>query len=666
MRPDLIYQSTDDVDLRRRLWDKGFADVDAVGKAADGLTARSPKTPQDMWRFRQLTSRAEKVRRAEGLRDRLVKYRKAVFSDILSVEDSLALELETAIVDRDSTRLTALGIDTGYAWLGDVVAAMVGGEYVAVETVGPYACEHVDARGRLRVSSDNLPIDERAGMLLAGLIRDATDGFDNVCLVALLDDHTIRSETGPLSVADRDLYVVEISNIFQQFGAIRVGDVPGERFVLLREAALVPESERLIAMLRDSGVGVVTERSERDIDFVVADSFTQTLALRSENRRKDLRRRGVALVRDGRSLCHTLDAASFLHPICHLMVHFKILDKRFAAEQDRTYALCRALGVLRQDNIHNVFFDSTLLSPALVTYAVCRLLEREVDETLRALHAFDDWIAVDPDEYVTRNYTRRILPEDRDIIAFAIEHIERAGLPERGAALVADVGSGPNFYPMMLLAPYVRDDGAIDMIEFSEANRGYAEGVLDDYRTPATREPWQRFENLMVKLGSPKYADAFSRACDRANVIEGSVYSLPKNRYDIVTSYFVAESITSSRRDFHRAIRSLALALKPNGLLVAAHMLGSTGWPAGLGKLFPAVPLTVADIEEAYRDAGLEFSVHRVDAAPADMAREGYHGMAAVVAHRSTAPVLMSLMDRVSSVSPRRERSDLTAAAGHG
>jgi hypothetical protein len=637
--------ASDDGALWRQIEDKGFADAAELAAAARRLTVRSPRTPQAMWRFKAIGSTAVKLRRAEDLRDRLATSRKAIQADIRSVDGALALALDSAIDDRDDLRLAALGLNTEYAWLGDVMRAIVAGEYVDVETLGPYASEHLDGSGRFRVSADNLAPDEKAGVMLARLIRDLAGDFTNVSLVVLLDEYSRGLGQRALSPVEGDLFVVGMHDILRRSGAILTDDVPGDRFVLLRESSMVPEAERMIAMLRDSIAGVVTYPSERDIVFNPSRAFIESLALHSGNRTRELRRRGIRLQHDGRLLCHTLDAASFLHPICHLTIHLKILDKRFAVEQDRAYALPRALDILRQDNVHDVFFDTSRLSPELVSYAVCRLLAREVDDLLHDLRTYDDWAAIDPEEYVLRNYGRRVLPEDRGIMAFVIDQIERAGLPDHAAPLVADVGAGPNFYPIMLLAPYVSDDGAIDLIEFTAANRGYTEGLLDEARTSAgTPQPWASFQDLMVEMGGDRYADAFERASALATVIEGSIYSLPKGRYSILSSYFVAESITLTRSDFHRAIRSLAMALRPDGILVAAHMLGSREWQAGADTSFPAVSLTVADIEEAYRSAGLEFAIQRFEAPPADKAREGYHGMAAVVARRAvTSPVARTI-----------------------
>ena len=63
----------------------------------------------------------------------------------------------------------------------------------------------------------------------------------------------------------------------------------------------------------------------------------------------------------------------------------------------------------------------------------------------------------------------------------------------------------------------------------------------------------------------------------------------------------------------------------------AATMLAVAGLPEAH---LPAVPLSVADLEEAYGDAGLECTIRRFEVGPADKARDGYHGMAAVLARR--------------------------------
>jgi hypothetical protein len=63
-------------------------------------------------------------------------------------------------------------------------------------------------------------------------------------------------------------------------------------------------------------------------------------------------------------------------------------------------------------------------------------------------------------------------------------------------------------------------------------------------------------------------------------------------------------------------------------------MVGSSGWPAG-NATFPAVDLSVTEIAQAYRDAGLDFTLHTAgDAAGADRPRDGYAGMCVVVASR--------------------------------
>ena len=142
----------------------------------------------------------------------------------------------------------------------------------------------------------------------------------------------------------------------------------------------------------------------------------------------------------------------------------------------------------------------------------------------------------------------------------------------------------------------------------------------------------------MVSLGGPRYRGALERARARSRIVAGSVFALPAAAFDLVTSYFVAESITASRREFRVALRSLAASIRPGGLLVVAHMVGSLGWYAGAEGRFPAVRLDVEDLEDAYCDLDLDFAINVVGEGAAVRARPGYHGMAVAVARRRPVP----------------------------
>lgn len=250
---------------------------------------------------------------------------------------------------------------------------------------------------------------------------------------------------------------------------------------------------------------------------------------------------------------------------------------------------------------------------------------------MNAAKEYTPWAEFDVEEYVTRNYGERLLEEDHLIIREVITALKESGIPLRSLHHVADVGAGPNFYPAMLLAPYVSDDGDIDLVEFAPPNRAYAETVIsgEDRQGPLAGT-WDKFEDDMAQEG-PQWQGSLREARSKAKVLDGNIYDLPEGEYDAISSYFVSESITDDPEKFDEAVRSLVGAVKPGGFIMVAHMLGSEGWPAGEGTDFPALPVTVEDLERVYGDLA-DVEVVQVSATPE--AREGYHGMAIVVGRR--------------------------------
>jgi SAM-dependent methyltransferase len=543
-------------------------------------------------------------------------------------------QLLAAVARRDSEALAGLGLDLSFAWLDDVIASLIAGApYVDIETVGPYAHHHFDHSGNVDVRASNLPPDEEVGLFLGAALRDVLRPCPNVRFVALLDEFTVLFDRPDIAAHQRDLYVIEMYHLLRDRGLLRSGDVPGRDYVLLRESELAEQVDVLIERLDACGRGVI-ERTAGDVVFRPAKWFVEQLALHSSNRQRELSRQGILLRRDGRPTCHAMDAAGFLNPINQRIVHLLMLDSQYAAQQDKTYALVRALDVVRQESYHNVFYDSSLLGPEAVTLVTFELMAEEARRYLREWERSTPWERFDSREYVDRNYGR-ILPADEEIVTIVAGELARAwpgvGADLPGITAAIDVGAGPNLYPAMLIAPYVADGGRLTLLEYTEANRAYLNAVLQGAPSEEETTLWAAFETLMASVGGDRYGGVVDRVRRTATVAAGSIFDLPADGYDIVSSFFVAESITTSRREFRLAIRSLARCLRPRGVLVAAHMVGSYGYPAGAGTHFPAVNLMLQDVDEAYRDADVEHTVHLVGHDGRDRPRDGYQGMAVVV-----------------------------------
>jgi hypothetical protein len=237
-----------------------------------------------------------------------------------------------------------------------------------------------------------------------------------------------------------------------------------------------------------------------------------------------------------------------------------------------------------------------------------------------------NWDVFDTKAYFSDNYQHAMLPEDEDIMRFAVAELRRLGVATGGLRSAADVGTGPNLYPALLLSPYLADDATLDLIDPAPGNRAYLTetlGSTDLADSPA----WSRFERYLRRLG---HEASLRRVQSRAEVTAGSVFDLPAHRYDAVTSFFVCESITDSLDVFTAAIGRLVGSVKPGGLVVAAHMVGSQGWPAGTLPLYPAVDLSYLEIQRTYADHGT-FRTFLTTHQDRESLRPGYDGMAVVV-----------------------------------
>jgi hypothetical protein len=276
----------------------------------------------------------------------------------------------------DEEELARGGIDVRYAQLNQVFDPLVSGaRFVEIETVGPYAAHHV-VDGRLDVSFENMPNDERTGILLASILRDALSGLRNLRVVALLDDLHDAFDKSVLTSDERDRYVVQMAKILYAKGVFSYDDVPGSDYRLLRESAHLANVDILTERLHAHGTVETTETG--NVIFHPDTEWLCQLGLRPASQAGKFSRRGILLKKAGKPTCQALDAAGFLNPTNQQIIHFVILNTSFRTQQDKTYTLLRALDIVRGSTYHNVFFDSDTLTPELIAFTLCELFIHEL------------------------------------------------------------------------------------------------------------------------------------------------------------------------------------------------------------------------------------------------------------------------------------------------
>ncbi|MFD9390610.1 hypothetical protein ACFWBB_07705 [Streptomyces sp. NPDC060000] len=243
-----------------------------------------------------------------------------------------------------------------------------------------------------------------------------------------------------------------------------------------------------------------------------------------------------------------------------------------------------------------------------------------------------NWDSFDSATYAAQNYGTKIHPEDEQIIRFVAAELKNLRIPFENLRSAADIGAGPNLYPGLLLTPYISPGGTLELIDRSAANLHHLRETIEESGNDGAAM-WAKFETLLLRLGHRTSVQSLRKV---ARVREGSIFELPTEQYDAVLCFFVTESITADPEVFAAGLDSLMKSLKPGGLFITAHMVGSTGYESGTANSFPACNLTMPEIERYYRPYGV-FRSTLVSHGPQDAIRPGYQGMAALVGRRCSA-----------------------------
>ncbi|MGI5165571.1 SCO2525 family SAM-dependent methyltransferase [Spirillospora sp. CA-253888] len=234
-----------------------------------------------------------------------------------------------------------------------------------------------------------------------------------------------------------------------------------------------------------------------------------------------------------------------------------------------------------------------------------------------------EWNRLNPGIYLEKNY---LIPHRNDLEFLAkVRDFLGGALRRRRGLHGVDVGAGANLYPALAMLPFCR---RLTLLDYSTANVAWLRREAREYAVT-----WDPFWKVLAE--APTYA-ALDRPREelsrRARVDFGSVFRLPVRRWDLGTLFFVAESISSSLREFELAVHGFIDALKPGAPFAAAFMENSHGWQVGTQE-FPAVAVTVSDVRAALAGAG-DLDICRLDPGPSPV-RPGYTGMILVCGQKA-------------------------------
>lgn len=195
-----------------------------------------------------------------------------------------------------------------------------------------------------------------------------------------------------------------------------------------------------------------------------------------------------------------------------------------------------------------------------------------------------------------------------------------AAFAPQGGLRTLDVGTGPNLYPLLAVLPYA---GKVTAWEYASSNVAWLRQAVSARRL---EKPWPHYWQLIQQadLRAAQIADPAGELARRLEVVQGSIFDLPVQRFDAATMFFCAESITRDEDEFRLACRAFAGCVRPGGLLVAAFLAGSKGYEVA-GVEYPAVAVDADVIEGAFRDATAHCEIRAVGCHGAEI-RSGYSG----------------------------------------
>jgi hypothetical protein len=231
------------------------------------------------------------------------------------------------------------------------------------------------------------------------------------------------------------------------------------------------------------------------------------------------------------------------------------------------------------------------------------------------LNADADWDQFSPSWYKEHNYAK-LGDDDREIIGNLRDFFASSGC-RRGRGL--DVGTGSNLYPALAMLPFCRE---IDLLDRSTAN---VKWLKREIKNPnRSWDPfWTVLQSHHAYAGIGDYRKSLG---GRALPQCGNLFDFDQKRqYDIGTMFFVAESSTSAKWEFQRAVRRFVGRLKDGAPFGIAFMIGSKGYFVD-DRWYPAVEIHGCDMEECLQGVAKVDRIHETIRREPTR-REGYEGM---------------------------------------
>lgn len=550
-------------------------------------------------------------------------------------------------------------VDMTNAWPSDIAHAIIRGRQITVEPIG-LVCVSPDLDGQIKPSIG--PVD-RMSLAFAGLLRSIAPREHQIGFTTVVNDaynsiwratrgQKLDTRLGLYSEDVRRNHLLKLKDLAIEEDVISPGDMAGKDYTFIPTGEMVCKTDAPGGIIRDLRLSEWGEVKDTRDGIV----FRPNMELRTLFYDREREMYGPPRIRladkhgvedtdtlHAQAIRHTLQQTNGLH----------IMGPHFYNPSVGT--LLRAVGTTTQQRFHSIQAHWHHVSPEHYALTLARQLEYHTHEFISHRNHFASFETFDPYEYAQRNYGgEKALADDQEIcrtVAFAL------GWLDIHARTAADVGCGPNPYPGMLLLPHA---DVIDLLEYSKPNRDYMQDFFSGKLSLNHTDMWRKFEQYMVDGGGETYTGIFDGIRNaarqrRVEIQQGDVFNLPKNAWDLMSAYFLVDSISIYREDQHRSIASLRDALTEEGLLITANMLNQKdhiGYGAGDGKQFPNISQSIHEMRQAYIDNDM-FCLVVQTGQSRRKARDGYNGMALVLASHKHADLKHKLVELAAEFKAR-------------
>jgi hypothetical protein len=247
-----------------------------------------------------------------------------------------------------------------------------------------------------------------------------------------------------------------------------------------------------------------------------------------------------------------------------------------------------------------------------------------------------------PVDYFDHNYN-----DEKGIQAEDVQGIEASGdefpliFAPGDITSAAIIGYGPFTYLSLPLASFMAEGATIDISDLLPENIAFVDQWLAG-ENEVQDAAYRRFGDAFRKTRSGKFYEACEKQLRKhARSHVAALEDLPSNSVQVIAEGFVSCSRNIEKYGFFSSIREKAriMTWTNKSHMVSVHMINSGGWSNSgdhEGVTIPAARLSMADLEDGYRSAGLRIVYRKRLESAKTKIRKDYNGMYIVIAKPDT------------------------------